>query len=142
MAKLRNLLCALALGAGSLSAQAAAAAGALAFGSTGDVAKDGYSIGIAYDHDSEEEAKKQAMDWCTSHGSKQTEDRCQIVVTFHKQCVAEAQDPDPGTPGFGWGVAPSEEAAKIAALTNCYATAGKARHDFCKMVNSMCDSKP
>ncbi len=88
--KLRKFACVLALGAGPLPAKAAAAAGALAFGSTGDVAKDGYSIGIAYDHDSEEEAKKQAMDRCTSHGSKQTEDRCQIVVTFHKQCVAEA----------------------------------------------------
>ena len=40
----------------------AAAEGALAVGITGDVAKDGYSIGIAYNIKTEEEARQGALE--------------------------------------------------------------------------------
>ena len=117
----------------------ASATGALAFGSTGDVAKDGYSIGINSNSANEEDARKGAMGWCTSHGPKQTQAQYEILVVFHSQCAAEAQDPKPGTPGFGFAVADTEEDAKKMAMAVCLASAGKGRRDFCKVVTTLCD---
>lgn len=120
----------------------AGAEGALAVGATGSVAKDGYSIGISTNYATVDEAKSNALDWCHTHGSKPTESHCEIITTFHHQCAAEANDPKPGTPGAGWAVAQDEETAKKMALTNCRATAGGGRRDFCKVVNVHCDIKP
>jgi hypothetical protein len=121
----------------------AAAEGAMAVGITGDVAKDGYSIGMSVDYATEEEARKGAMDWCRNHGgSPQTEAKCEVIIVFQRKCAAEAQDPDPGTPGAGWAVADDLETAKKVALTNCRASAGKKRMDFCKVVGTTCDTKP
>jgi hypothetical protein len=120
----------------------AAAEGALALGITGDVAKDGYSIGINVNSPSSQEARDSALNWCKTHGAKQTEDKCQIVTTFRHQCAAEAQDPKPGTPGAGWALAPDKDTAEKMAMTTCLATAGKARLDACKVVSSICDTSP
>ena len=121
----------------------AAAEGAMALGITGDVAKDGYSIGIAVDKQTKDEAREGALDWCRTHGgSPATEAKCEVIMVFHRQCAAEAQDPDPGTPGAGWAVAPDLETAKRIALINCRATAGTERMDFCKIVTTSCDTKP
>ena len=125
-----------------LRPQGAAAEGALAIGITGDVAKDGYSIGINVNSKTAQEARDSALNWCKTHGAKQTEDKCQIVTTFRNQCVAEAQDPKPGTPGAGWALAPDKDTAEKLAMTTCLATAGKTRLDQCKVVSSICDTGP
>jgi hypothetical protein len=121
----------------------AAAEGAMAVGITGDVAKDGYSIGMSVDHPTEDAARKGALEWCRTHGgSPQTEAKCEVIIVFHRQCAAEAQDPEPGTPGAGWAVAADVETAKTVALTNCRASAGKSRMNYCKVVGTNCDTRP
>ncbi len=115
------------------------ATGAIAFGSTGDVAKDGYSIGINANSSSDEEVRNGAMNWCRSHGPKETQDKCEILLVYHNQCVAEAQDPKPGTPGFGFATADTEDAAKAVAMAICGATAGKSRRKFFEIVTTICD---
>jgi Domain of unknown function (DUF4189) len=84
--------------------QGAVAAGALAIGITGDIAKDGYSIGIATNSGTEQQAKDAALGHCKTHGGPLSESKCEIIVTFTNMCVAEAEDPQPGTPGAGWAV--------------------------------------
>jgi len=135
--KIPALACAFAIWVGGSGA--AFAIGALAFGTTGDVAKDGYSIGINASSASEEDARASAMKWCKTHGPKQTQDQCEILVIFHNQCVAEAQDPKPGTPGFGFALADTEEDAKTMAMAVCKASAGKGRIQFCKVASTLCD---
>lgn len=127
---------------GILRPSSAAAEGALALGITGDIAKDGYSIGINVNSKTAQDARDSALNWCKTHGAKQTEDKCQIVTTFRNQCAAEAQDPKPGTPGAGWALAPDKDTAEKMAMTTCLATAGKTRLDQCKVVSSICDTSP
>jgi hypothetical protein len=119
----------------------AAAEGAMALGVTGNVAKDGYAIGINVNSSSEAEARDAALKYCQTHGSAVANAKCQIFATFHDQCVAEAEDPKPGTPGAGWAVAADKAVAEKMAMTNCLATAGD-RGSFCKVVTSVCDGKP
>jgi hypothetical protein len=128
------------LATSTLWPRGATAEGALALGVTGDIAKDGYSIGITVSSKSEQDARNSALNWCKTHGAKATEDKCQIVTTFHNQCAAEAHDPKPGTPGAGWAIAADKAAAEKMAMTNCLATAGD-RGSFCKVVTSVCDGK-
>jgi len=126
----------------ALSPQSGWAEGALALGITGDVAKDGYSIGINVNSASAQGARDSALNWCKSHGAKNTSEKCQIVTTFHHQCAAEAQDPKPGTPGAGWAISPDKDTAEKMAMTSCFATAGTARVGECKIVASVCDDSP
>jgi hypothetical protein len=119
----------------------AAAEGALAIGITGDIAKDGYSIGIATNNGTEDGARKAALDHCKTHGGEASQARCEIVLTFENLCVAEAEDPQPGTPGAGWSVGTDKPAAEKLAMTMCLATAGKSRMQYCKVVSSICDGK-
>ena len=123
-----------ALGPGS-----ACAAGALAIGQTEDLGKDGYSIGIAVNAGTETVAQKGALAWCRNNGSPQTRAQCKIVESFHNQCVAEANDPAPGTPGAGWGVGPDKKPAEAKAMDMCLATAGESRRLFCKVAQLLCD---
>jgi hypothetical protein len=116
----------------------AAAEGAMALGVTGNVAKDGYAIGISINNASEAEARDAALKYCQSHGSAVARAKCEIFATFHDQCVAEAEDSKPGTPGAGWAIAADKSAAEKMAMTNCQATAGN-RGSFCKVVTSVCD---
>jgi hypothetical protein len=127
-----------------LTSKFAYAHGALAVGSTGDVAKDGYSIGINYNSATPEEARQGVLSWCwcRSHGSPLTKPKCELLFTFQHQCVSEAQDPKVGTPGVGWALGSNKEEAEKVALSNCRLTAGKARQQFCKIVNSVCDTTP
>jgi Domain of unknown function (DUF4189) len=115
-----------------------AAEGAIALGVTGNITKDGYSIGINVNSGSEAEARDSAMKYCSSHGSNVTRAKCEIFATFHNQCVAEAEDPQPGTPGAGWAIGPDKATAEKMAMMNCHATAGN-RGSFCKVVTSVCD---
>lgn len=120
----------------------ARAEGAIALGITGDIAADGYSIGINVNSATAQEAGDAALNWCRTHGSKVTTDKCQILTDFHHQCAAEAQDPKPGTPGAGWAIAPDKDTAEKMAMTTCFATAGKDRVGACKIVASVCDEGP
>jgi hypothetical protein len=116
----------------------AAAEGAMALGVTGNITKDGYAIGINVNSSSEATARDAALKYCQSHGSDVARAKCEIFATFRDQCAAEAEDPQPGTPGAGWAVAADKSAAEKMAMTNCLATAG-ARGSFCKVVTSVCD---
>jgi hypothetical protein len=121
--------------------QGAVAEGAIALGVTGNVAKDGYAIGININNASEAEARDAALKYCRSHGSDVARAKCEIFATFHDQCAAEAEDPKPGTPGAGWAIAADKAVAEKMAMTNCQATAGD-RGSFCKVVTSVCDGNP
>jgi hypothetical protein len=92
------------------------AAGAVALGLPSDVAKEGVSIFTQVDSRTSEEAKTSALAGCKSIGSQTTRDLCKIVATFQNQCVAEALDPESGTPGFGWAMAQTSGEAKSQAL--------------------------
>jgi hypothetical protein len=116
----------------------AAAEGAMALGVTGNIAKDGYSIGINVNSDSEAQASDAALKYCRSHGSDASRVKCEIFATFRNQCAAEAEDPQPGTPGAGWAIATDKAAAEKMAMMNCLATAGD-RGSSCKVVTSLCD---
>jgi hypothetical protein len=118
----------------------AAAEGAMALGVTGNVTKDGYAIGININSASEAEARDAALKYCKSHGSDVARAKCEIFATFRDQCAAEAEDPQPGTPGAGWAIAADKAVAEKMAMTNCLATAGD-RGSFCKVVTSVCDGK-
>lgn len=119
---------------------AAAAFGALAVGTSGDLKKDGYSIGYVSNHKSDQEARDAALNWCRTHGSQTTRNSCVIIQTFTKQCAAEALDPKTGTSGAGWAVAPDKQTAEAVAMYNCRATAGKDRMNFCKSGGTVCDT--
>jgi hypothetical protein len=116
----------------------AAAEGAMALGVTGNITKDGYAIGINVNSSSEAEASDAALKYCQSHGSDVARAKCEIFATFRDQCAAEAEDPQPGTPGAGWAIAADKAAAEKMAMMNCLATAGD-RGSFCKVVTSVCD---
>jgi len=116
----------------------AVAEGAMAIGVTGNITKDGYAIGININSSSEAEARDAALKYCKSHGSDVARAKCEIFATFRNQCAAEAEDPQPGTPGAGWAIAADKSAAEKMAMTNCLATAGD-RGSFCKVVTSVCD---
>jgi hypothetical protein len=118
----------------------AAAEGAVALGVTGNITKDGYAIGININAGSQGEARDAALKYCQSHGSAVARAKCEIFATFSNQCAAEAEDPQPGTPGAGWAVAADKAAAEKMAMMNCLATAGD-RGSFCKVVTSVCDGK-
>jgi hypothetical protein len=120
--------------------QGAASEGAMALGVTGNITKDGYAIGINVNSGSEAEASAAALKYCQSHGSDVARAKCEIFATFRDQCAAEAEDPQPGTPGAGWAIAADKAAAEKMAMMNCLATAGD-RGSFCKVVTSVCDGK-
>jgi hypothetical protein len=117
-----------------------AAEGAVALGVTGNIAKDGYAIGINVNSSSQTEARDAALKYCQSHGGDAARAKCEIFATFRDQCAAEAEDPKAGTPGAGWAIAADKAVAEKMAMTNCLATAGD-RGSFCKVVTSVCDGK-
>ena len=109
------------------------AAGAVALGQPSDIAKDGVAIYTFVKAASVELAKEKAMAGCKTleHSSTTSKALCKIVATFENQCVAEAIDPESGTPGFGWAMARNSQLAKEQALSNCRDTAGPTRQDAC-----------
>jgi hypothetical protein len=117
----------------ALASSASNAAGALAIGSTGDVAKHGISVGTAVGYPSDKEAKERALTSCKQFqtASQAVRKLCKIVTTFHGECHSEATDPKAGTPGYGWAIASTKQQADERALANCRATAGADRQSFC-----------
>jgi hypothetical protein len=109
------------------------AAGAVALGEPADVAKDGVAIFTQVNAANAKIAKERALSGCKAlpNSSNTSKALCKIVATFENQCVAQALDPQNGTPGFGWARAPNSRDAREQALSNCRDTAGPARRDAC-----------
>ena len=109
------------------------AAGALAVGQPSDIAKDGVAIFTQVGSKDADEAKKNALAGCKNlaNASQTSKDLCKIVATFRNQCVAAALDPQDGTPGFAWAMAPNSKEARENAVSNCRDTAGPTRQDAC-----------
>jgi hypothetical protein len=128
-----NCLIITAAGLLALCAGHANAAGALAIGLPSDVAKEGVAMFTHVGARTAEEAKAKALAGCKSikGASDKSKALCKVVASFQNQCVAEALDPQNGTPGFGWALASSGAEAKKQAIANCRDTAGPARQDAC-----------
>jgi len=109
------------------------AAGAVAVGEPADISQDGVAIFTYVRAKNAGEAKEKAMAGCKSLPNASTTSKalCKIVATFENQCVAQALDPQSGTPGFGWALARNSAQAREQALSNCRDTAGPTRQDAC-----------
>jgi hypothetical protein len=122
--------------------------GAIAIGiAPGGVTK-GYATGYSINEPNEEAARKAAVNLCRkSHAEGNVDEivtstatsRCQVVETFRNKCWSNALDPKAGTPGVGWALADTQEAADAEALKKCRNTAGPARQSFCIVGDRKCD---
>jgi len=117
------------------------AAGALAVGTTANVAKDGIAFGTAWNYESEAKARDVALDNCKKFkGAARAVRQCRLVGSFDGECYAISMDPKVGTPGAGWAIAATKALAEARATDNCRAAAGRGRTEFCKVTESNCDS--
>jgi Domain of unknown function (DUF4189) len=124
------------------SASPGLAYGALAAGVPDSVAQDGVSQQYWVGAGTPEGAAASALRACRdskSSSSQAAVSRCQIVRTFSNQCVATSLDPEPGTPGYGWGVADDKDGAEREAIVMCYETSPADRTQYCKVTSSACD---
>ncbi|HEX5958819.1 MAG TPA: DUF4189 domain-containing protein [Hyphomicrobiaceae bacterium] len=134
------LLVAAALAATSLSPTSAAwADGALAVGSTGNVVRDGIAFGMVVDKP-KEEAATLAIQRCRTFKAPAAANRCKVVASFAGECFAVAYDPKPATPGAGWGIGATQDAANAKAIAMCEQTAGSARKGYCRVESGGCDT--
>jgi hypothetical protein len=142
---MRNGAMALLGGAAMAAAALASAAprswadGAVAVGTTGDVVRDGIAFGMVV-NEPKEKAGETAIRRCRTFQARAAADRCRLVATFSGQCFAVAYDPQPGTPGAGWGIGPDQLAANLKAIAMCEETAGPARRGFCQVESGGCDT--
>jgi hypothetical protein len=121
----------------------AKAEGALAVGiARGGIAK-GYATGFAINQPTVKAARSNAVEQCkrTKSSNADAKSGCEVVVTFHNKCVASAVDPQDGTPGAGWGLGSTQDAADGQALARCRAKAGAERAEFCEVTDRYCDGK-
>jgi len=114
------ILAVLSIGA-LLISQQASAFGALAVGVPAEVARSGFAYGINVNSATEAMARETALSNCRgtnpnsevhSESSQPARALCTVVTTFRHQCAVVAQDPAAGTPGVGWAIAPTLEAAR------------------------------
>jgi hypothetical protein len=129
-----------ALAALIIPAPSAFAAGAVAVGQTGNVAKDGIAIGWATGSVNKERAESVAKQKCLDFkdAPQATRKRCRIVNSFENQCLAIALDPKAGTPGYGYAVRATRADARAEAMSRCRETAGN-RAQHCVDSDSSCD---
>ena len=144
MAPRRNLLNAVLAVAAMhvLMGEGAVADGAVAVGSTGDVVKHGIAFGMVV-NEPKEKAADIALARCRAFvkgSSPEATARCKVMATFSRECFAVAYDPQPATPGAGWGVGKDQIEANKKAMQMCEATAGP-RAKFCKVESGACDTK-
>ena len=133
---------ALLIGAASLlTAGSAQSNGALAVGTTGDIAKDGLAVGRSRNDPTQEQADRKALQACRDFkdAPQRTRDRCRIIMTYKNECAATAMDPKAGTPGFGYAIASTSKVAGDRAMGACKATAGDGREKFCALDEMVCD---
>ena len=118
----------------------ARADGALAIGLPSNVERDGVAFGWAV-RLPRGEAERVALEQCRTAPGVPDSARslCRVFETFSGSCLAVALDPEDGTPGFGWAVAPTKSAADAQAMGDCQRTAGPARQSFCVVSISDCD---
>ena len=119
----------------------ARAEGAMAVGiARGGTAK-GYATGFAVNQPNVKAARSKAVEQCrrTKASNADAKSGCEVVVTFRNKCVASAIDPGSGTPGAGWGVGGSQQAADSQALARCRKKAGTERAEFCEVTDRDCD---
>jgi hypothetical protein len=118
----------------------ALADGALAVGSTADVAKDGIAVGTSINYKTADEAAQAALRRCRDYKpAPKAAAQCRSVGTFRGECYAVSFDPKEGTPGAGWAIAATKAQAEERAIANCQLTAGEGRRDFCRIEESKCD---
>jgi hypothetical protein len=114
--------------------------GAVAVGTTGNVVRDGIAFGMVVD-EPKEQASELAIQRCRTFKARDAAERCKVVATFSGECFAVAYDPQPGTPGAGWGVGPDQLAANRKAIAMCEEAAGPARKGYCQIESGACDRK-
>jgi hypothetical protein len=132
-------VCAVAILLGLVGAGGRAwADGAVAVGSTGDVVRDGIAFGMVV-NETKERAAEEAVRRCRTFKARAAADRCKVVASFSGQCFAVAYDPKSGTPGAGWGIGPTQDAANRKAIAMCEETAGADRKGFCRVETGGCD---
>jgi uncharacterized protein DUF4189 len=123
-----------------MAGAAARADGALAVGSTGDVAKDGIAIGTSINYKTADAAEQAALERCKDYKpAPKAAAQCRSIGTFKGECYAISFDPKDGTPGAGWAMAATKALAEQRAMANCQITAGEGRRDFCRIEESKCD---
>ena len=129
-------------GAASQAGRADAEA-ALAVGLPADVAKQGLAVGWAVNHASKQAAEAEALRRCreAKEPPQATRDLCRVVERFDDRCVAVALDPDPGTNGVGWAVAPSQDAAEAGAMEDCRRGTDEKRRAACRVILARCDGR-
>lgn len=123
-----------------LASPRAFAEGALAIGSSGDIAKDGIAYGYSNDVEKADAAAEKALAGCGGFkDAPKMAAICKLVTTFRNECIAVAQDFQNGTPGFAIAFGPTKAAAEERALALCRLTAGHDRMGECKSDKSACD---
>jgi hypothetical protein len=117
----------------------AGADGAIAIALPPDVVKQGFAYGYVTDYPDANHADAEALKKCRDTTIAGIRSLCTVIQDFKNQCVAVAMDPQAGTPGVGWGVAPDAHAAEAQALSKCEQTAGPGRRAACVIDHSSCD---
>ena len=117
------------------------AEGALAVSIVSDVARQGFASGTSRNKTTFEEAEIDAVRNCREEKSAPaaTKQLCRVILTFRDQCAAVALDPQAGTPGVGWAVAPTKSEGESIALAACERTAGIKRKGKCEVTLTGCD---
>ena len=121
----------------------AMADGAVAVGTTGNVVKHGIAFGMVA-NEPKEKAAELALARCRAFvkgSSPEATAQCKVLATFSRECFAVAYDPQPATPGAGWGVGKDQIDANLKAMQMCEATAGPGRGRFCQVESGGCDTK-
>jgi Domain of unknown function (DUF4189) len=124
-----------------VAAQPVWAWGAVAVGTTGDLAKAGFAFGGAVDQPSEDAAKTAAVEVCRKFGgAPKIAALCKVIRTFRHQCYSLVFDPQPGMPGTAWAFAADRSRAERQARADCRKSAGASRRKFCKLNQTYCDT--
>lgn len=118
----------------------AQAHGVIALGLPGSVAKDGVAVGYSWNFETVEAARSDAMEQCLNFmdAPESTRALCKVSGDFSGQCLAVAMDPAPGTEGFGWAIADTQDEASDAALADCIDSDGE-NSDACVVQAEQCD---
>ena len=124
---------------GAMRPTSAVADGALAVALPPDVVKQGFAYGYVTDYPSINAADAEALKKCRDTTIAGVRPLCTVIQDFKNQCVAVAMDPQAGTPGVGWSVAPDLHTAEAQALSKCESTAGPGRRAACAVDHSSCD---
>ena len=106
----------LVLAAGAMRPTSAVADGALAVALPDDVVKKGFAYGYVTDYPDADKADAQALKKCRDTTIAGVRPLCEVIQDFKNQCVAVAMDPQAGTPGVGWSVAPDLHTAEASGL--------------------------